>query len=274
MTNANAPQQIAELKLLKKEYKGEGEFEFLGPKPAEATDANPTRLKIKRKAPVPLTVAVAMPVGYPASAPPSFKVEGDLQEEQVEAIEELLTTQASYMPGMECISTVLQALDDLDLSTLDLGEPGRCRSIFKVEVVNNSPQFSKSLKQAANGRPCVFFYRTIACQNNAKFSFAVDPYRAVYCICDAPDKKSAVEFMKAIRTDGDMDCDMLGKPGKIQMTVVEEFEMAPKAASLEEGFSCTEYRTDEDLNALMDPFMAAVAGVAAKKSGSGGYAAA
>merc|ERR1719203_2274131 len=131
-----------------------------------------------------------MPVGYPAEAPPLFKVEGSVEEAYKEAIEELLTTQASYMRGMECISTVLQSLDDLDLSSLDLGEPGRCRSIFKVEVVNNSPQFSKSLKQAANGRPCMWLYRTIQCQNNAKFSFAVDPLRSVYCMCDSPDKKS------------------------------------------------------------------------------------
>merc|ERR1712061_418303 len=147
-------------------------------------------------------------------------------------------------------------MGDLDLNSLDLGGPGRCRSIFKVDVVNNSPQFTKSLKQAANGRPCAWFYRTIQCQNNAKFSFAVDPLRAVHCICDAPDKKSAVEFMKAIRTDGDMDCDMLGKPSKIQMTVVEEFEMAPKAKAVPDGFSSTEYRTDEDLDGLMNPFMA------------------
>lgn len=262
---ANAPQQIAELKLLMKEFKGEGVFEFLGPKPADATDSNPTRLKVKRDRPVPLTVAVTMPLGYPASAPPIFKVEGALEDVVVEAIEELLTTQASYMPGMECISTTLQALDDLDLSTLDLGEPGRCRSIFKVEVVNNSPQFSKSLKLAANGLPIIWFFRTIQCQSNAKFSFAVDPLRAVYCICDAPDKKAAVEFMKACRTDSDMDCDMLGKPGRIQMTVVEEFEMAPKAKAIPDGFSGTEYRTDEDLVAVMSPFMAAVAGLRAKK---------
>lgn len=261
----NAPQQIAELKTLRKEFNGEGVFEFLGPKPADATATNPTRLKIKRDVPVPLTVVVAMPLGYPADAPPIFKVEGSLEEAHIEAIEELLATQASYMPGMECISTVVQSLDDLDLSTLDIGEPGRFRSIFKVEVVNNSPVFSKSLKLAANGRPCIWFFRTIQCLSNAKFSFAVDPLRAVYCICDAPDKKSAVEFMKSIRTDGDMDCDMLGKPGKIQMTVVEEFEMAPKANAVPDGFSGTEYRTDEDLDGLMKPFMAAVAGIPAKK---------
>mmetsp|Transcript_91705 Transcript_91705/g.268396 ORF Transcript_91705/g.268396 Transcript_91705/m.268396 type:complete len:262 (+) Transcript_91705:125-910(+) len=257
----NAPQQIAELKQLKKEYKEDGVFEFVGPKPADATDTNPTRLKIKCDKPAPLTVNVAMPVGYPVDAPPGFKVEGSLEEDYVEAIEEHLATQASYMPGMECISIVLQSLADLDLSTIDLGEKGRCRSIFKVEVVNNSPQFTKSLKQAANGRPCTWFYRAIECQNNAKFSFAVDPRRAVYCVCDAPDKASAVDFMKSIRTDADMDCDMLGKPAKIQMTVVEEFEMAPKAKAVPDGFSSTEYKTAEDLDALMNPLMAAVAGL-------------
>ncbi|CAK0882273.1 unnamed protein product [Prorocentrum cordatum] len=224
---ANAAQQIAELKTLRKEYKAEGVFEFLGPKPADATDESPTRFKIRREAPVPMTVVVSMPVGYPADAPPLFKVEGvegSLEAVYVEAIEELLITQASYMRGMECISTVLQSLDDLELDSLDIGEPGRCRSIFKIDVVNNSPQFTKSLKQ-----------------------------------------KSAVEFMKAIRTDGDMDCDMLGKPCRIQMTVVEEFEMAPKAAAIPDGFSSTEYRTDEDLDALMNPYMAAAAGLVAKK---------
>jgi len=263
----NAPAQIAELKQIMKEYKpkGEGIFEFLGPKPVDATDANPTRMKIKCELPVPLTVVVTMPVGYPASAPPIFKVEGSLEEAHAEAIEELMTTQASYMPGMECISIVLQSLDDLDLSTLDLGEPGRCRSIFKIDLVNNSPMFSKSLKQAANGLPCVWFFRDIQCQNNAKFSFAVAPLRAVYCICDAPDKKAAVAFMKSVRTDGDMDNDMLGKPSKIQMTVVEEFEMAPKAAAVPDGFSGTEYRTDEDLDVLMAPFLAAAAGPKVKK---------
>jgi len=266
----NAPLQIAELKTLKKEYKGEGIFEFLGPKPADATDANPCRLKIKRDVPVPLTVDVAMPVGYPGSAPPIFKVEGSLEEAIREAIEELLTTQASYMSGMECISTVLQSLDDLDLSTLDLGEPGRCRSIFKVEVVNNSPVFSKSLKQTANGRPCMWFFRTIECLSNAKFSFAKDPLRAVYCMCDSPDKKSATVFMKDVRTGGDMDCDMLGKPGKIQLTVVEEFEIAPKAPALGDGCNGSEYRTDEELDALMNPWMDAVAGLGAKKVVSGG----
>merc|ERR1712151_1066181 len=133
-----------------------------------------------------------MPVGYPAEAPPVFKVEAALEQDIIDAIEELLSTQASYMPGMECISTTLQALDGLDLSTIDLGEPGRCRTIFKIEVVNNSPNFTKSLKSATTGLACSWFYRTIECQKNAKFSFAVDPYRAVFCIVDAPDKAAAV----------------------------------------------------------------------------------
>mmetsp|Transcript_12579 Transcript_12579/g.33799 ORF Transcript_12579/g.33799 Transcript_12579/m.33799 type:complete len:264 (+) Transcript_12579:103-894(+) len=262
---ANALLQVAELKALMKEFKGDGVFEFLGPKPADATDTNPTCLKIKRDVPVPMTVVVKMPVGYPAEAPPIFKVEGALEDAVIEAIEELLTREASYMPAMECISCVLQSLDGLDLSTLDLGQPGRCRSIFKVELVNNSPVFSKSLKSCVNGLPCIWFFRTIGVQNNAKFSFAVDPLRAVYCIVDAPDKKSAGEFMKSIRTTGDVDCDMLGKPCKIQLTVVEEFEMAPKATAVPDGFSGAEYRTDEDLDELMNPFKAAAAGLPAKK---------
>uniref|UniRef100_A0A7S1QRS1 RWD domain-containing protein n=1 Tax=Alexandrium catenella TaxID=2925 RepID=A0A7S1QRS1_ALECA len=262
---ANAPRQIEELKQLRREFKGEGVFEFLGPKPADATEANPTRLRIGREAPAPMRVSVAMPVGYPAEAPPAFKVEGSLGDAEAEAIEELLATQASYMKGMECISTVLQSLDDLDLASLDLGTPGRCRSIWKVDLVNNSPKFTKSLKSAACGRPCVWFFRNIECQNNAKFSFAVEPLRAVYVVCDSPDKKSAVEYMKTIRTDGDFDADMLGKPAKVQVSVVEEFEMAPRAVAVEDGFSSAEYRTDEDFNSLMDPYLAATAGCPAKK---------
>ena len=185
------------------------------------------------------------------------------QRAHADAIVELLDEQASYMPGMACIQTSLLALDELDLSPLDLGEPGRCRSIFKVDVVNNSKQFTKSLKSAAAGNPCTYYYRTIECQNNAKFSFAVDPWRAVYCICDAPDKKAAVEYMKTVRTDGAMDMDMLGKPGRIQLTVVEEFEMAPKAKSVgtEGSFGGTEYRTDADLDGLLSQYLAAAAGV-------------
>lgn len=263
---ANAAQQVAELKQIRKEFKGDGVFEFLGPKPADATDANPTSLKIKCDKPAPLTVSVKMPVGYPVDAPPKFKVEGSLEEDYIEAIEDHLAKQASYMPGMECITIVVQSLDDLDLSTIDLGVKGRYRSIFKVEVVNNSPQFSKALKASANGRPLVWFWRAIECQNNAKFSFAVDPRRAVYVVCDSPDKASAAEFMKGIRTDSDMDCDMLGKPGKIQMTVVEEFEMAPKADEIPDGVNNFEYKTVEDLDGMLNPYLAAVA-ECKKKSG-------
>jgi hypothetical protein len=264
---ANKAEQVSELKALRQEYKGTDDFEFLGPKVPEATEDNPTRMKIHRRNES-LTVLVEMPSGYPSEAPPIFKVEGSGSCTQVtqghaEAIEELLAEQATYMPGMSCIATCLMALDDLDLSTLDLGEPGRCRSIFKLDVVNNSKQFTKSLKSASGGNPCVYFYRTIECQNNAKFSFAVDPWRACYCLCDAPNKKEAVAFMKTIRTDGAMDMDMLGKPGKIQMTVIEEFEIAPKAKAVCDGdmFSGTEYRTDEDLDDLMNHLLAAVAGV-------------
>jgi hypothetical protein len=71
-----------------------------------------------------------------------------------------------------------------------------------------------------------------------------------------------VAFMKTIRTDGAMDMDMLGKPGKIQMTVIEEFEMAPKAKAVcDDVFSGTEYRTDKDLDDLMNAFLSAAAGV-------------
>jgi hypothetical protein len=283
-SSINKEDRIAELKALRREYKGTDNFDFLGPKVPDATDDNPTRLKIhhQKEDGLSLTILVAMPSGYPGDAPPVFRVmEGErekssslsslsLEQGHVGAIEELLAEQAGYMPGMSCISTCLMALDDLDLSTLDLGEAGRCRSIFKVDVVNNSKQFTNSLKSAANGSPCVYYYRTIECQNNAKFSFAKDPWRAVYCLCDAPDKKAAVDFMKTIRTDGAMDMDMLGKPGKIQLTVLEEFEMAPKAKSVCDGddggvdFSGTEYRTDKDLDDLMNPFLASTVGVAQK----------
>lgn len=268
---------MSELKALRREYKQKGaadDFEFLGPKVPEATEDNPTRMRIHQRQ-LGIVVLVVMPSGYPSDGPPLFQVdqedgaaaEGKATKEHLPAIEELLVEQTTYMPGMICIATCLMALDDLDLTSLDLGTPGRCRSIFEVSVVNNSKQFAKSLKGAANGYPCVYFYRTIECQNNAKFSAAVDPWRACYCLCDAPDKKEAVSFMKTIRTDGAMDMDMLGKPGKIQITVLEEFELAPKAkavCSTDDSptlFLGTEYRTDTDLDGLMNHLLAASAGV-------------
>merc|ERR1712187_464523 len=145
------------------------------------------------------------------------------------------------------------------MGSLDLGEPGRCRTIFKMDVVNNSPHFTKSMKAATEGMSCIWFYRTIECQKNAKFSFAVDPFRSVFCIVDAQDKKTAGEFVKNLRTDGSFDLDMLGKPCKLQFSMVEEFEVAPKAKGVPDGFSSTEYRTDEDFDALMNPLKAAVA---------------
>lgn len=271
----NKREQIAELKSLRQEYKAKSNqggdndtFEFLGPKVPDATEANPTRMEIHNPKNG-LVITVTLPSDYPSEAPPHFKVEGipsdssePLTKAHHDAIQELLEEQATYMPGMPCVAMCLMALDDLDLSTLDLGQPGRCRSIFKVEVVNNSKQFTKSLKAAANGNPYNYFYRTIECQNNAKFSFAIDPWRAVYCVCDAPTKKEAVAYMKTIRTDGAMDMDMLGKPGKIQLTVMEEFELASKSKAIDEGGEVgLEYRTTEDLDAMLNPFLAAVAGV-------------
>ena len=71
--------------------------------------------------------------------------------------------------------------------------------------------------------------------------------------------------MKTMRTDGAMDYDMLGKISKVQLSVVEEFELAPFAPlCVEEGAGCfagAEYRTDEDREALMGPLMASTAGV-------------
>ena len=218
----NAGEHIGEIKALRREHKSAGTLEFLGPKVSEATAENPTRFKIARATPAKLAVLVELPPTYPSDAPPKFSVvDSELDAPRNDAIAELLAEQAGYMRGMTCVSTVLLVLDDLDLADLDLGEPGRCRSIFTVDVVNNSPVFKKALEGAAVGNPCAYFYRTIACQNNAKFSFAVDPLRSVFVVCDAPDKKAAVAFMKTIRTDGAMDMDMLGKPGKIQMSVVE-----------------------------------------------------
>ena len=211
---------------------------------------------------VSVAVLVELPAAYPSDALPVFRVDAaGLEDAQCDAIEALLTEQAGYMRGMACVSTSLLALDDLDLASLDLGSPGRCRSIFTLDLVNNSPHFKRALEGATAGNPCAYFYRTIACQNNAKFSFAVDPLRSVFVVCDAPDKKAAVAFMKTMRTDGAMDMDMLGKPGKVQMSVVEEFELAPFAPAVADGFTGTEYRTDEDRAELMDPLMAAAAGI-------------
>ena len=68
--------------------------------------------------------------------------------------------------------------------------------------------------------------------------------------------------MKIMRTDGSMDYDMLGKISKVQLSVVEEFELAPFAPPCSEGgFVGAEYRTDEDRAALLEPLMAATAGV-------------
>ena len=58
-----------------------------------------------------------------------------------------------------------------------------------------------------------------------------------------------------------MDCDMLGKPCKIQLTVLEEFEVAPRAKGVADGFGGSEYRTDADLGELLGPFLAAAAGL-------------
>jgi hypothetical protein len=280
--DGNKKEQVAELKALRQEYRlkenqGDGsdadKFEFLGPKVPEATEENPTRMQIHISKLNDLVVTVTMPSRYPSEAPPQFKVEGCIDESVPgsvtiaynEAIVELLDEQATYMPGLSCIAMCIMSLDDLDLSTLDLGQPGRCRSIFKVEVVNNSKQFTKSLKSAANGNPYKYYYRTIECQNNAKFSAAVDPWRACFVVCDAPTKEDAKSFMKTVRTGNDMDMNMLGKPDKIQLTVIEEFELAPKAKSIcsddENGLEGSEYRTTEGLDDMMNPFLAVVAGV-------------
>lgn len=284
MDNQNRVEQIAELKALRQQYGRATEqnddadptFEFLGPKVPQATVENPTRMQFSYEE-HDFRVTVTLPSGYPSQTSPMFQVNAlgnqcltVITHGHEEAIQELLEEQASYMPGMPCVATSLMLLDDLDLTSLDLGHPGRCRSIFKVDVVNNSKQFTKSLKNAASGNPCVYLYRTIECQNNAKFSFAVDPWRAVYCLCDARNKKEAVDFMRTIRTDKAMDMDMLGKPGKIQLTVIEEFEIKPKGKNVNSSsgsvFEGYEYRTDKDLDELMNPFSATEAAVMVRTS--------
>ncbi len=256
----NAEAHVSDIKALRRTYQAPGAFEMLGPKVSEATAENPTKFKVHLETPAPLDVVVTLPASYPSEKSPIFRVEG-IEGAIAEALEALLTEQASYMRGMSCVSTALLALDDVDLASLDLGAPGRCRSIFTVDVVNNSPHFKKALEAAAAGNPCAFFYRSIQCQNNAKFSFAVDPLRSVFVVCDAADKKAAVAFMKTVRTDGAMDMDMLGKPGKIQMSVVEEFELAPRAAAVCDGFVGTEYRSDAERDGLMGGLLAAAAGL-------------
>lgn len=260
LASGNAPQHVAEIKTLRRDF-GE-DFELIGPKVSAATEADPTRVRIKRNVPAALAVVVTLPAAYPSDASPLFAVEAaKLGDAHREALADLLAEQASYMRGISAVSTALMALDDVDLATLDVGTEGRCRSVFAVDVVNNSPHFKKSLEGAANGNPCRYFYRNIECQNNAKFSFAKDPWRSVFVVCDCPTAATAKAFMKTIRTDGAMDCDMLGKPGKIQMSVVEEFELRPKAPGLPDGFSGDEYRTDAARGELMDPLLAAAAGL-------------
>ena len=267
IAQGNGESHVEEIKALRREFAAAGSMEFLGPKVSAATAGEPTRMRFARTLPVELVVIVEMPASYPSEAPPVFRVETplgcSLEHAQVDAIEAFLAEQAGYMRGMACVSATLLALEDLDLADLDLGEPGRCRSIFTVDLVNNSPHFKKALEGAAAGNPCTYFYRNIACQNNAKFSFAVDPLRSVFVVCDAPDRSSAVAFMKTVRTDGAMDYDMLGKVGKIQLSVVEEFELAAFAPPCVEGggFAGVEYQTDDDRTSLLGPLMAATAGV-------------
>ena len=52
---------------------------------------------------------------------------------------------------------------------------------------------------------------------------------------------------------------------EIQLSVVEEFELKPKAAAVCDGFLGTEYRTDAERAALMGPMLAAAAGVVQQK---------
>ena len=180
MAAGNAPAQVAELKALRREFAGAGTFEFMGPKVPEATAESPTAMRFLRTAPALLTVHVALPAAYPSDAPPVFRVESapdsTLDDAQVDAIEAFLAEQASWMRGMPCVSSTLLALDDLDLAELDLGTPGRCRSIFTLDLVNNSPHFKKALDGATAGNPCVYFFRTsasiIACP-----SLTVSPVR-------------------------------------------------------------------------------------------------
>jgi hypothetical protein len=265
----NAPLQIEELKSLRRQYSSSANFSFLGPKVPEATVDNPTMLTVTFPA-LAVVVSVTMPRDYPSSAPPLFKVDavaaagavaddnsGALSPLHLECMEDLLKEAASYMPGLSCISTCLMSLDDLDVQALDLGTPGRYRVIIKVEVVNCSKFFNNAIKSAANGLPCKIYYKVIsgAQLNNPKFSAAVDPWRGVYVLLDAPSKKEGVEFMKTVRTDGAMDWDMLGKPAKISLTVIEEFEIKAKGIGLE-GFEGVDYNTEPDLEESMGVYRA------------------
>ena len=107
----NASEHVAEIKALRREHGSN--FEVLGPKVSEATAENPTRLRIRRTTPSPLAVVVTLPAAYPSDASPVFAVEAELDDAYVEALEALLAEQATYMPGMACVSTALMALDDV-----------------------------------------------------------------------------------------------------------------------------------------------------------------
>jgi len=131
----------------------------------------------------------------------------------------------------------------------------RCRTIFMVDQVNNSKVFLKALQELADGDglPLNVFYRTINCMKNAKLSAAVDPFRSVYCVVDAPNKKAAGEFFKSLRTNSAMDTDCLNKPCKQAGSVLEEFELPAEQPGVV-GFTHHEYRTDEEIEGHLKRF--------------------
>ena len=120
-------------------------------------------------------------------------------------IKSLLEEQATYMPAVRS-----NVSNDIGRSRSDVVGPGPTLALSVRLQSGRGQQFQTIHKivKETNGNPCMYFYCTTECQNNAKFSFAVDQWRAVYCLCNAPTKKEAVDFMKTIHTDNAMDMDM------------------------------------------------------------------
>ena len=118
MDSHNQTEQISELKALRMHYKriendADGDkFDFLGPKVPQSAASNPTQMKITCKR-HDICVTVTLPVDYPSQSSPIFKVNdlgnGIIPSGGCEAIQELLDEQASYMPGMICVSICLLA---------------------------------------------------------------------------------------------------------------------------------------------------------------------
>jgi len=255
----NAQRQSDELEVLEAMYAGNGEFELLGPQPVEATERNLVQVRVRGGADAtPWAVVVTLPLGYPADARPSFQFEG-FTRAQSAAISEQLDSKGSENAGEECVSDVLLCVDEVVLSALgdasesgvaDAGPVVWCRTTVLIDQMNNSKVYLRCLKELCeDGMALSVFYRTINSLNNAKLSAAVDPFRSVYCVLDAPSKALAASFLKGLRTQyTDTGCD--GKPTKNGGTVLEEFELEEGAQTLV-GFTCVEYRSEDELEGHM-----------------------